>query len=533
MKKELRTYDTIIGLSDFDEWSYCEIDQMWYEDAKEILPKPEDESEVVPDLICKIKVNHYASIWDKADDWNKLEEEKNGLALYAEFLLGDNKNWDCIENAFLLQTPNQTFITGLNDYGLLELEKFIKKLKNQLYATEYFEYGGALKFIAWTDKNNQTRFVIHSYNEDYNYLKTIFDITIDRKILATKLENILKIWHDTIYNAVKAQESISGKKATNPNMEYSVNHFFPEFRTPVNKVIESQLKYVERKNNIEILFAIENGSRAWNMASKNSDYDVRFVFKRNAEDYLLLNKPKDVIEEYLDEEYCSCKAEDALIDMVGFDIKKYLELISKSNPTSIEWLISDIIYYGSNNLPIKQHIIENFNPKTLIYHYISLCKKHYDRCINENKKVTHKIYLYMMRGLLNALYVYKTNNIPPLDFTQTVEHLKNDIPDDIYKKVKEIIQIKSSGLEKDTINRIELLDKFIEKYIEMMFDTPEHNIDVNVLNNFLIKEIISKESKLNLDLFKNNSKPNSCKNSLTLIFMVLFILTLVLTFLGY
>lgn len=177
--------------------------------------------------------------------------------------------------------------------------------------------------------------------------------------------------------------------------------------------------------------------------------------------------------------------------------------------------------------------IENFNPKTLIYHYISLCKKHYDRCINENKKVTHKIYLYMMRGLLNALYVYKTNNIPPLDFTQTVEHLKNDIPDDIYKKVKEIIQIKSSGLEKDTINRIELLDKFIEKYIEMMFDTPEHNIDVNVLNNFLIKEIISKESKLNLDLFKNNSKPNSCKNSLTLIFMVLFILTLVLTFLGY
>lgn len=528
LKKELRTYEIIIGLSDFDEWSYCEKDQMWYEDAKEVLPQPENKSELISDLICEIKVNHDASFWDEVDDWNKLEEEKDGLVLFAEFLFGDNTGWDCTENAFLLKTQKQAFITGFNDCGLLSLESFIEKLKNQSYATEYFEYGGAIKFIAWTNENNQTRFVIHSYNTDYNYLKTIFDITVDRNTLVTKLENVLKIWHDAVYNAVKAQERISGKKATNPNMEYSVNHFFPEFRTPINKVIESRLKYFEREYKIKILFAIENGSRAWNMASKNSDYDIRFVFKRNTEDYISLAKQQDIIELYLDEEYRSCKPENALIDMVGFDIKKYMELLSKSNPTSIEWLISNIVYYGSNDLPIKRHIVENFNPKTLVYHYISLCKKHYNRYINENKKVTYKMYLYMMRGLLNALYVYKTDNIPPLDFTQTIESLKNDIPVGVYEKVKELVQIKSSGLEKDSVERIELLDKFIEKYIEMTFDVPKRNIDSDVLNDFLVKEIMSKDDKLDLDMLKNKFK-----HIVIIISVILFVLVLVLSFGSY
>ena len=34
--------------------------------------------------------------------------------------------------------------------------------------------------------------------------------------------------------------------------------------------------------------------------------------------------------------------------MVGFDLMKYMGLLSKSNPTAIEWLMSDIIYVGSN-----------------------------------------------------------------------------------------------------------------------------------------------------------------------------------------
>lgn len=541
MLKELRTYDTIIGLSDFDEYSYCEKDQMWYEDAKEILPQPEKESEIVSDLICEIKVSHDASIWDDAEDWDKLEEDKEDLIKFAQFVIGENWGWNCTDNAFLLKTHNQAFVTGFHEYGLWGIEDFIKKLKEQSYATEYLENGGAIKFIAWTDENNKTRFVIHSYHEDNYYLQTIFDITIDRNILISKLENILKIWHDTVYNAVKEQERISGKKATNPHLEASVNHFFPEFRTPVNSVIESRLKYFEREYGIKILFAIENGSRAWKMASKNSDYDVRFVFKRNPEDYLAINKPKDVIETYLDEEYHNCKAEEALIDMVGFDIKKYVELLSKSNPTSIEWLMSDIIYYGSNDLPIKQYILDNFNPKTLIHHYLSMFKNNYNRFINENKNITYKRYLYIMRGLLNALFVSKNCLIPPLDFTQTIELLKDSIPAEVYNKVKEIIEIKSSGLEKDTIERIEILDTFIDEYINKTFDVPERNLDKQILNKFLSEEIMKRDiskKRYPIDNYSNNSRKKYSRNNsigcaVWIILILLCLLALILTTLGY
>jgi len=502
MQKELRTYNHIIGLSDYDEFSYCEQDKMWYEDVKETLPQPENESEVVNDLICEIKVNHDAYIWYDFEDWDKLEDEQDGLENFAKFVIGDNNGWDCSDNAFLLKTPKQAFVTGFNEYGLWGIEKFIKKLKEQSYATEYLENGGALKFIAWTDENNQTRFVIHLYHNEYNYLKTIFDITIDRNMLISKLENVLKVWHETVYNAIKEQERILNKKAENPNCEYFVNHFFPEFRTPVKQIIDRKLKYFESEYGIKILFAIENGSRAWNMASKNSDYDVRFVFKRNVESYISLSEQKDVIEEYLDEEYRSCNAKDALIDMVGFDINKYLGLLLKSNPTAIEWLMSDIVYYGSNNLPIKEYVEKNFNPQTLIYHYISICKKHYNRYLKENKKVTYKMYLYMLRGVLNALYVYKKDLIPPLDFTKTIEILKDDIPADVYEKVKEIIKIKSSGLEKDAIERIKILDAFLEEYVNKTFDdVPVRELDINVFNKYLQDEILC--------IINQNSKNNS------------------------
>lgn len=275
-------------------------------------------------------------------------------------------------------------------------------------------------------------------------------------------------------------------------MNNSIKQVVSETKSDVKAVIEQEMQYYEKEHNIKILFAIENGSRAWNMASKNSDYDVRFVFKRNVEDYISLIKQKDVIETFYDDNYQPCSGDKALLDIVGFGIIKFMGLLAKSNPTSIEWLMSDIIYWGSNDLVIKQYIKENFNPKTLIYHYISLCRKHYNRYISEDKKVTHKMYLYMMRGLLNALYVYVNDNIPPLDFTQTVELLKTEIPNEIYETVKEIIKIKSSGQEKDTIERIEVLDDFIQEYMNKEFEVTERHFDVQKLNVFMQNEILNK-----------------------------------------
>lgn len=50
--------------------------------------------------------------------------------------------------------------------------------------------------------------------------------------------------------------------------------------------IISELKRIEYEEQVKILFAVESGSRAWGFPSKDSDYDVRFVYIHPTEWYL-------------------------------------------------------------------------------------------------------------------------------------------------------------------------------------------------------------------------------------------------------
>ena len=52
--------------------------------------------------------------------------------------------------------------------------------------------------------------------------------------------------------------------------------------------ILQRLKDIESKYDVKVLLAVESGSRAWGFASKDSDYDVRFVYIHKKEWYLTL-----------------------------------------------------------------------------------------------------------------------------------------------------------------------------------------------------------------------------------------------------
>ena len=106
-----------------------------------------------------------------------------------------------------------------------------------------------------------------------------------------------------------------------------------DISSKMQNVIEEQLKEIEEKENVKIIYCVESGSRAWGFASPDSDYDVRFIYVRNKEDYLKLNKNRDVIEWRLDD----------VLDINGWDIQKALRLLYKSNPTLFEWSIADSI----------------------------------------------------------------------------------------------------------------------------------------------------------------------------------------------
>ena len=107
--------------------------------------------------------------------------------------------------------------------------------------------------------------------------------------------------------------------------------------------ILQKLKEIEKSKNVEILFAVESGSRAWGFASPDSDYDIRFIYKHKTEYYLSLWEKPDVIEFMTEDD----------LDGSGWDLRKAVKLLAKSNASLIEWLFS-LIYYQSNHKTYKK-----------------------------------------------------------------------------------------------------------------------------------------------------------------------------------
>lgn len=87
------------------------------------------------------------------------------------------------------------------------------------------------------------------------------------------------------------------------------------------KIIEI-LQEIEIKQDVIALYACESGSRAWGFPSRDSDYDVRFLYLHHVEWYLSIDKKRDVIEYPIDTQ----------LDINGWDLKKALALFRKSNP---------------------------------------------------------------------------------------------------------------------------------------------------------------------------------------------------------
>ena len=102
---------------------------------------------------------------------------------------------------------------------------------------------------------------------------------------------------------------------------------YQDYEGPAQGLIQKKLKEIEDGEQVRILLAAESGSRAWGIASPDSDYDVRFVYVRPEEYYLGLEEKKDYIDWALDE----------TLDINGWDLTKVLRHFHKSNATIYEW----------------------------------------------------------------------------------------------------------------------------------------------------------------------------------------------------
>ena len=223
----------------------------------------------------------------------------------------------------------------------------------------------------------------------------------------------------------------------------------------MNNIIIKELKEFEKQNNAKILLAIEAGSRTWGFESKDSEYDVRFIYVKDKNHYLQLNEQKDVIELVHTDE----------LDIVGWDLKKFLKLMKKSNPSVYEFLhISSIYIEDESFYKIREVAPHYFFWKDLAWHYFSMSYKH-DRRYILNTTPTKKRYLYAIRGIFSAYWVIDHKSVPPTDF----EIIKNEFcPKNLIPIVDGLVVDKKCGIANEKCDRIGSLDKMLEQsYIDI------------------------------------------------------------------
>lgn len=232
------------------------------------------------------------------------------------------------------------------------------------------------------------------------------------------------------------------------------------------EVIIGELKKIEEQENVRIIMAIESGSRAWGFESPDSDYDVRFIYARKPEDYLKLEGVRDVIEWKLDD----------VLDINGWDIKKALQLLHKSNPTVFEWCATPIVYYDSDEFKkLKEILPQYFSRKKSLYHYWHMAETNYREYL-KGDEVRIKKYFYVLRPLLAAKWILDKKVAPPMLFDDLVEA---ELEDDLKEEVEKLLAVKKTLPEMGMAPKVQVLNDYIDKMLPEI-KTAAEKIEGNV-----------------------------------------------------
>lgn len=230
----------------------------------------------------------------------------------------------------------------------------------------------------------------------------------------------------------------------------------------MKKNIQDFLLSFEGQRDIFILYACEAGSRVWGFPSKDSDYDIRFIYIQTPviDHYLSLNveNKRDVIEETFGD-----------LDFAGWDLRKALKLFKKCNPPLFEWLRApdEYVYWRDADFfrRLKNAMREYYSYPAMCYHYLHMAKGNL-RDYLQGEEVWVKKYFYVLRPMLSVMYLMEKNKIPPLAFEELVEETVH--PGPVKTAIKALMFEKVSGNELSMGPRIPLISDYITQNMSIM-----------------------------------------------------------------
>jgi predicted nucleotidyltransferase len=221
--------------------------------------------------------------------------------------------------------------------------------------------------------------------------------------------------------------------------------------------IEAELQRIEQEKSVCILYACESGSRAWGFASSDSDYDVRFLYVHSTEWYLRVASGGDTIERPIE----------GLLDVSGWDLKKALQLLRKSNPPLLEWLQSPIVYHERPTVVqrIRELMPVYYEPAACHYHYLHMARGNYREFL-QGDEVWLKKYFYVLRPVLACLWIERGYGVVPTEFQTLVERILDE--GSVKTAVQDLIARKKAGEELDRGPHIPALSSFLSHEVDRL-----------------------------------------------------------------
>lgn len=218
--------------------------------------------------------------------------------------------------------------------------------------------------------------------------------------------------------------------------------------------IDRRLGAIERDFGVEIFYACESGSRAWDFASPDSDYDVRFLYRHPRDWYLSLSEQRDVIETPIEGVY----------DVNGWDLRKALRLALKGNPVLFEWLSSPIRYLERPLAAGFRDMASSvFDPVKAYRHYLSMARGQ-RRTYLMGETVLQKKYFYAVRPLLACQYLLAERKVMPMRFFELVDAVSP--PAEVRETLADLLRAKRRASEAAEAQRLPVLDRWIEQSLE-------------------------------------------------------------------
>lgn len=215
--------------------------------------------------------------------------------------------------------------------------------------------------------------------------------------------------------------------------------------------VQRRLDAIEAREQCRILFAVESGSRAWGFPSPDSDYDVRFVYARPAEWYLSLSPGRDVIETPIEDD----------MDVNGWDVRKALHLVLKSNAVISEWMESPIFYRrdAAALRRLRGFADRALHPRAMTYHYLHLARRQVT-AKPSREEIALKRYFYALRPALALRFLrLHAGHRPPMQLQALMA--STELAETASRTIDRLVEIKRKTREMGSGPRIAVLDRLI------------------------------------------------------------------------